>query len=466
VSELWAIHKRFVLQSFAFHCRDLRTSVGYALATLSQPMSEERMRKAIGLREIRKLKPGEKIWDTKVLGFHARCQTGAGVSYVLFYRTAEGRTRWQTIGRHGSPWTPDTAREEAQRLLGDVAGGSDPAADKLAKRKAATVGALCDLYLTDIEAGRTLTRRRAPKKASTLATDRGRIERHIKPLLGSLKVASVTREDVDTFMHDVAAGKTAGKTKTAKKRGLANVRGGRGTASRTVGLLGAIFTYAIRHRMRSDNPVHGVIRFADGKRERRISNEEYKALGKALRKAEAEAMWPAAVAAARFLALTGWRSGEALGLRWPEVDLGRRTATLGDTKTGRSVRPLSYAACDVLRTLTKNGELAFSATRGDGPMTGFPKLWKRIAKLGELPPDVTPHTLRHSFASLAGDLGYSEPTIAALVGHKGHSITSRYVHAADTVLLAAADAVANRTVALMGERKASGLVVKLRQATA
>jgi integrase len=424
------------------------------------------MRKTIGLREIRKLRPGEKIWDTKVLGFHARCQTGAGVSYVLFYRTAEGRTRWQTIGRHGSPWTPDTAREEAQRLLGDVAGGSDPAADRRAKRKAATVSALCNLYLADIEAGRTLTRRRAPKKASTLVTDRGRIERHIKPLLGSLKVASVTREDVDAFMHDVASGKTAGRTKTAKKRGLANVRGGRGTASRTVGLLGAIFAYAIRHRMRSDNPVHGVMRFADGKRERRLADAEYGALGEALRKAEAANIWPPAIAAARFLALTGWRSGEALGLRWDELDLARRTATLPDTKTGRSIRPLSHAACDVLRSLTRAGDLVFRATRGEGRMSGFPKLWARIAELGELPADVTPHTLRHSLASLAGDIGYSEPTIAALVGHKGYSITSRYVHAADAVLLAAADAVADRTSELMGEPRSSGVVVELRKVSA
>jgi integrase len=72
--------------------------------------------------------------------------------------------------------------------------------------------------------------------------------------------------------------------------------------------------------------------------------------------------------------------------------------------------------------------------------------------------------LRHSFASLAGDLGYSEPTIAALVGHKGHSVTSRYVHAADAVLLAAADAVANRTAELMGERKPEAEVVPLRAA--
>ena len=73
--------------------------------------------------------------------------------------------------------------------------------------------------------------------------------RHIKPLLGQLRVAAVTREDVECFMHDVAEGKTAAKTKT-KPRGLARVRGGKGAANRTVGLLGAIFTYAVRHRMR------------------------------------------------------------------------------------------------------------------------------------------------------------------------------------------------------------------------
>ena len=135
-------------------------------------------------------------------------------------------------------------------------------------------------------------------------------------------------------------------------------------------------------------------------------------------KSEAAQIWPAAIAVARFLALTGWRSGEALGLRWDEIDLARRTVTLADTKTGRSVRPLSHAACDLLRSLGRSGELSFSATRGDGRMAGFPKFWARIAKLGGLPADVTPHTLRHSFASLAGDLGYSELTIAALIGQR------------------------------------------------
>ncbi len=161
----------------------------------------------------------------------------------------------------------------------------------------------------------------------------------------------------------------------------------------------------------------------------------------------------------RFLALTGWRSGEAQALRWSEFDLIRRTARLADTKTGLSVRPLSHAACDVLKGLLRlAGERVFPATRGDGPMVGFKKFWPKIARLGELPADVTPHVLRHSFASLAADLGYSEPTIAALVGHKGHSTTSRYVHSADAVLLAAADTVARETARRMGEAETASVV--------
>jgi integrase len=174
-------------------------------------------------------------------------------------------------------------------------------------------------------------------------------------------------------------------------------------------------------------------------------------------------IWPAAIAMVRFLALTGWRSGEAQALRWSEIDFTRRTARLADTKTGLSVRPVSYAACDVLRTMPRHSaDRVFPATRGEGPMVGFKKFWPKIAKLRELPADVTPHVLRHSFASLAADLGYSEPTIAALIGHKGHSITSRYIHSADAVLLAAADAVANRVAELMGEAKPAADVVPLR----
>jgi integrase len=418
----------------------------------------------IGKREIAALQPGQVIWDGVISGFGARRQVDA-VSYMLIYRTAEGRQRWHTIGRHGSPWTPDAARREAKRLLGSVAGGLDPAALKKAKRKAASVAELCDLYLADAEAGRILTRRKAAKKASTMAKDRGRIERHIKPLLGTMSVPAVTRADVESFMHDVAEGKTAMRRKTKKGPGIIDVRGGKGTATRTVGLLGSIFTYAVRHHMRPDNPVRGVERFADGQRKRRLADAEYAAFGAALRLAERDRLvWPPAIALSRFLLVTGWRRGEALGLRGADLDLPRRTVALGETKTGRSVRPLSTAAVKLLRSAadaTKPDAPVFPASRGAGLMTGYPKLWERIAKLAGLPADVTPHTLRHSFASLAADMGYSEPTIAALIGHAGRSMTSRYVHSADSVLLAAADAVARRTLKLAGDLE-GGVVVSMR----
>jgi hypothetical protein len=108
-----------------------------------------------------------------VVGFGARRQSGSTISYILVYRTQDGRQRNYTIGKHGSPWSPDTARQEARRVLGEVARGVDPLADKIARRKAITVAELCRQYLADVEAGRLLTRRKIAKKESTLISDRG-----------------------------------------------------------------------------------------------------------------------------------------------------------------------------------------------------------------------------------------------------------------------------------------------------
>jgi hypothetical protein len=148
-------------------------------------------------------------WDEgkgSVTGFCARRREGEAVTYALKYWTKDARQRWYTIGRHGTPWTPDMARREALRLLALVAQGDDPAGQKQETRKAATVADLCDAYIAAVESGTVLTPKGQPKKASTLATDKGRVERHIKPLLGKLKVAAVTRRDIEAFRDSVAAG--------------------------------------------------------------------------------------------------------------------------------------------------------------------------------------------------------------------------------------------------------------------
>jgi integrase len=191
--------------------------------------------------------------------------------------------------------------------------------------------------------------------------------------------------------------------------------------------------------------------FAEGRRQRRLIDDEYRMLGMALSRSRQEKVWQPAIAATWLMILTGWRRGEVLGLRWSEIDLPRRTAQLADTKTGASLRPLSELAGAVIQSQPRIGDAVFASRSGETPIVGYRKMWLRIAKLGGLPADITPHVLRHSFASLAADLGYNEPTIASLLGHKTHSITSRYMHSADAVLLAAADAVAHATMKLAGE---------------
>jgi integrase len=322
-----------------------------------------------------------------------------------------------------------------------------------------TVGQLCDAYLAAAESGLILGKDGSAKKTSTLATDRGRIIRHIIPLLGSRKVRDLTTPDIVRFMRDVTSGKTAVDVRT-KPRGRAIVEGGKGTAARTVGFLGGMLSFAVSEGIIPFNPARGVRRPADGRRTIRLSDVQYAALGRALEIAESEPEPGPTVAAIRLLALTGCRRGEIERLRWSEVDQKGRCLRLADSKTGPSVRPLGSAALSILDSLDHGkSEFVFPSSRGARCFSGLPKAWRRILKLAA--PEaglegLTPHGLRHAFASTAHDLGLSEITIAALLGHATATVTGRYVHHVDTVLLAAADATSDRIAAAMHNSAAVG----------
>jgi integrase len=218
-----------------------------------------------------------------------------------------------------------------------------------------------------------------------------------------------------------------------------------GSARRITGLLGAIFSYAIKRKLRETNPVHGLDKPADVKRTRRLSDAEYAQLGKALNGGTTVA--PIAVSVIKLLALTGWRSSEAKNLRFSEVDLERRIATLGDTKTGQSVRPLSGMAVEIIKRQARNGEFIFEHKHAK-PISNLTPWWNKLGMAN----DVTPHVMRHSFASLAADLGLADHTISGLLGHSGRGITSRYMHLGDKALLEASDLVANETLKLMNKK--------------
>lgn len=391
------------------------------------------------------------LWDGELKGFGIKIAKGGRKAYVCKYRVGSGRTaptRRMTIGAHGSPWTIDQARTAARKVLGRAAIGEDPAREKQDAKKQITVAALCDLYL---EHGM------GTKKASTIATDKGRIERHIKPLLGRKKVPDVTRGDIKRFMQDVANGKTSTDIKTGL-RGRAIVRGGKGTATRTVGLLGGIFSYAFDCGLIEVNPVRGIKRFADKKGERFLSQQELVALGEALRDGSAAGLNPQAIAILKLLIFIGARKGEIETLKWNEVDFDGGYLRLADSKTGQKAIPLNAGALEVLAAIPRldGSPFVFPAHRSEGHYEGTPKVWRIVRATAGLG-DVRLHDLRHSFASIAVSGGASLPIIGALLGHTNSATTQRYAHLHDDPLKAASEAVGSKIAASLSGKSGGEL---------
>jgi integrase len=400
------------------------------------------MRGKITNRSVEALAPangGEvTLRDTELAGFEVRTRGGVKV-YGIRYRFGTGRDapmRRYTIGRHGSPWTPYTARAEARRLLGQVAHGKDPAGAKSAEKAAPTVAALVESFMAEhVEAKR---------KGSTAAEYRRLLDKIILPALSRRKVADVTRADIGKLHH-------------------AN-RAAPYQANRVLAVLSKMFTLAEQWELRPNgsNPCRHVEKFAERKRERMLSADELGRLGEALADYEGS---PHVTAAIKLLVFSGARLGEILGLRWEWIDFERGEARLPDSKSGEKTLHLPPPALAVLAELPRiegNPYVIVGGVPG-ATLVNLEKPWRAIRKAAGLE-DVRLHDLRHAFASVAAASGMGLPIIGKMLGHTQAATTHRYAHLASDPVKAAAATVAGKIAAAMsagnGHRPA---IVELRK---
>ena len=404
------------------------------------------------------------IWDDKLSGFGLVVHPSGSKSYVFQYRTPEGQTRRITIGRHGDPLTAELARDKAMELAQSVNAGLDPLAAKQERRNAATVADLLDSYLKSLKF--------ASKAASTQAIDRGRITRHLVPLLGRKVADKLTADDVRRAFAGIRDGKTAMNVRTGE-RGLARVTGGEGSARMAVRLLKAVFAWAVKNNLLKSNPASGVEVGKDGNRTEVIdSPETYARLFEVMQRLEDEQRVRGAAAdAIRVIALTGARRGEIAGLRWRHVDLSKGLLVLSSTehKTGRKTSEAKTiglpSAAQALIARQPNGgpdEFVFKPAKGEGAIT-LSKPWRVIRREAGLSPTIGLHGLRHSLATQMALSGAQAAQIMTVLGHKNITTSQRYIHmAADMRAQLAESAAAGISAALTGEKPADWAALKRR----
>lgn len=372
-------------------------------------------------RLIESLTPSKKdilIWDDKLSGFGVKITPTGRKVYLLKYRTLDGRQRKPTIGIHGHI-TCEQAREIAFEWLGQKAKGKDPSKERQNQRQSPTVSDLCDRYMKEHS--------KIHKKKRSSALDEFYIEKYIKSNLGALKTISVTQADISKFHTGMKSTPTQ--------------------ANRILQTLSKMFNLAETWNLRTahSNPVIGIKRYKEQSKERFLTSEEIQNLVRVLDESEidkSESIY--FLNLIRLLIHTGARVSEIKTAKWEWIDFENGLLNLPDSKTGKKIIYLSPAAIDILKKTPRikdNPHIIVGQVEGNC-LNNEQKPWRRVRKLAKLD-ELRIHDIRHTFASLCIEQGYSLQMVAKLLGHADTRMSERYAHLTKTSIQEAVASVGN-----------------------
>ena len=335
----------------------------------------------------------------------------SGRKFYYFRYSLDGRKRATKLGEHGALSLPE-ARKQALALRQQVDQGKDPQAEKALHKAVPT---LADFALQDY-----LPYARRHKRSAD--GDESKLRVHVLPRFGSRKLDAVTARDVQLYHAQIKASHCAA------------------TANRHLSLLSKLFKLAVQWERVEKNPCAGVKKFRENnQRERFLSEDEIQRLYLAMDQEPNRV----AVAAIKFLLLTGLRKEEGLQARWEHVDPERGVLFLPHTKSGKSrTAVLNEEASAVLAEQAKQAgnPYVFPGRVPGRPLNNPHKAFHRILDAAGIE-NLRIHDLRHSFASLAVNAGATLYQVQHLLGHASSQTTQRYAHLADSALRQASDSV-------------------------
>ena len=348
------------------------------------------------------------FWDSELSGFGVRVYPSGSKHYVVQTRAGGKPAKRVTVGRHGVI-SAEEARRRAALIIARIKAGENPVPEPLASKRAEgpAVAELARRWLENHVAVRC--------KPKTAETYRHVVERHIVPALGGMPALAVGHGHA-TELHE-------------------SLRETPVTANRAVDVLSRIYNAAEDRGLipEGSNPCRRVVKNRERRRERFLTDEELRRLGRVLDEAETrKGVSVHAVAAIRLLLLTGCRKGEILNLLWDEVDLDARELRLPDTKTGPRTISLSAEAADVLAGVPRveGNPYVIPGKIAGRAMRNLNDPWEVICERAGLK-NLRIHDCRHSYASRALALGESLPMIGRLLGHTQVETTARYAHLAN-----------------------------------